>query len=174
MLKDYDYMKKSAQKGEQEDPFVVSALKEEDMTLLLQVQDEFLIKWSASSPFQFLVSEFDEDTRAGGKRAQPSRPRRNRETRSVTNKREKVEAFLERLGMACLSGAFLIGPMLLMVLNAGKLTSLLTPSICVFAFGIAMAMFLDNSFDVLSATAAYAAVFVVFVGTSTGSSSTEG
>jgi hypothetical protein len=68
--------------------------------------------------------------------------------------------------MAAIGGAFLIGPMLLMVLHKTLLTTLLTSSICVFAFGLLMAMFLEKPFDVLSATAAYAAVLVVFIGTS--------
>lgn len=69
--------------------------------------------------------------------------------------------------MAFVGGAFLIGPMLLMVLHQGKVTSLVNTSVCVFAFGLVMAAFLEKPFDVLSATAAYATVLVVFVGMST-------
>ncbi|KUJ17406.1 uncharacterized protein LY89DRAFT_684459 [Mollisia scopiformis] len=53
-----------------------------------------------------------------------------------------------------------------MVLHKSLLTTLLTTSICVSAFGLALALFLEDPFDVLSGTAAYAAALVVFVGTS--------
>ena len=75
--------------------------------------------------------------------------------------------FLVRLTMAGLAWAFIVGPMLLMVLNHTKLTALLTTSVCVLAFGALMAKTMEKPFDVLSATAAYAAVLVVFVGTNT-------
>lgn len=68
--------------------------------------------------------------------------------------------------MAAIGGAFLIGPMLLMVLHKSLLTMLLTTSLCVASFGGLMAFYLDEPFNVLSGTAAYAAVLVVFVGTS--------
>jgi hypothetical protein len=67
--------------------------------------------------------------------------------------------------MAAIGGAFLIGPMLVMVLHKSLLTTLLT-SVCVIVFGVILAFALDDPFDVLSGTAAYAAVLVVFVGTS--------
>lgn len=73
--------------------------------------------------------------------------------------------------MACLEEAFLIGTLLIMVLRQSFLTTLLTDSICVFAFGLLMALFLERPFDVLSGTAAYAAVLVVFVGASNSGSS---
>jgi hypothetical protein len=68
--------------------------------------------------------------------------------------------------MAAIGGAFLIGPMLVMVLHKSLLTTLLTSSVCVIVFGVILAFALDDPFDVLSGTAAYAAVLVVFVGTS--------
>lgn len=74
--------------------------------------------------------------------------------------------YVQKVGMAVLGGAFLIGPMLVMVLHPGLVTSLVTTSVCVFAFGLGIARFLEKPFDVLSGTAAYAAVLVVFVGTS--------
>lgn len=73
--------------------------------------------------------------------------------------------------MAIIGGSFLIAPMLIMVLHPGTVTSLITTSVSVFTFGLAMSLspFLDRPFDVLSATAAYAAVLVVFIGTGGGS-----
>ena len=53
-----------------------------------------------------------------------------------------------------------------MVLHKSLLTSLLTSSVCVIVFDVILAFALDDPFDVLPGTAAYAAVLVVFVGTS--------
>ena len=87
--------------------------------------------------------------------------------RTQMNEKSKLQAFIQRLLMAAAAWAFIIGPMLLMVLSNTKLTALLTTSVCVFAFGVLMARVLEKPFDVASATAAYAAVLMVFVGTNT-------
>ncbi|KAL8816850.1 MAG: hypothetical protein Q9191_008254 [Dirinaria sp. TL-2023a] len=87
--------------------------------------------------------------------------------RTTTIKETKLQDFLVRLGMASLGWLFIVGPMLLMVLNNTKFTALLTTSVCVGTFGLMMARALEKPSDVLSATAAYAAVLVVFVGTTT-------
>ena len=84
--------------------------------------------------------------------------------RNRANKESQLRAFNIRLAMAGLGWAFIVGPMLLMVLSDTKLTALCTSSVCVFAFGVLMASALEKPFDVMSATAAYAAVLVVFVG----------
>ncbi|KFY98416.1 hypothetical protein V498_01483 [Pseudogymnoascus sp. VKM F-4517 (FW-2822)] len=75
--------------------------------------------------------------------------------------------FKERVLLAAVGGAFLIGPMWLAVLQGGKYTGLITTTSFVASFGILMAYFLNEGKDVLGSTAAYAAVLVVFVGTST-------
>ena len=84
--------------------------------------------------------------------------------RHRVNKETSFRAFNKRLAMAALGWGFIVGPMLLMVLSDTKLTALCTSSVCVFAFGFLMARILERPFDVMSATAAYAAVLVVFVG----------
>ncbi|KAF5526010.1 hypothetical protein CGCA056_v002480 [Colletotrichum aenigma] len=73
--------------------------------------------------------------------------------------------FKERIMIAATGGAFLVGPMWIMVLKKGLYTSLITTTAFVTAFGILMAYFLNEAKDVLASTAAYAAVLVVFVGT---------
>ena len=60
----------------------------------------------------------------------------------------------------------MIGPMLIMVLHKSLPTTLLTISIYVAFFGLVTATFIEDYFDVLSETAAYAALLVVFVGIS--------
>jgi len=52
-----------------------------------------------------------------------------------------------------------------MMLHQSRVTILVATSVCVSAFGLVVSVYLEKPFDVLSATAAYAAVLVVFVGT---------
>lgn len=81
---------------------------------------------------------------------------------------EATQAFLGRLWMALFGGVVLIAPMLIMRLHATLLTELVTTSAFVLAFAVVLARFMVDADrkDILSATAAYAAVLVVFVGTS--------
>jgi hypothetical protein len=65
---------------------------------------------------------------------------------------------------AIVGGIFLIGPMWLMVLHKTRTTALVSTTVFVVVFGLIMALFLDKMMDVLSRTAAYAAVLIVFVG----------
>lgn len=76
------------------------------------------------------------------------------------------EALAARLVMALGGGLALVGPMLVMVLHPTRLIVVLTPSICVIAAAVCLAVFMVDSQpkDVLACTAAYAAVLVVFVG----------
>lgn len=62
----------------------------------------------------------------------------------------------------------LISPMLLMVLHSDRTTSLATTSVATMLFALALAISGRDlaGKDVLGAVAAYAAVLVVFVGTS--------
>lgn len=69
--------------------------------------------------------------------------------------------FMERLSVALVGGAFLIGPMWLMVLDPRLHTALVSTTVYVAFFGLLMAYHLDDLKDVMSSTAAYAAVLVV-------------
>lgn len=71
---------------------------------------------------------------------------------------------------ATVGAALLLGPMWLMVLHNTLYTGLITTTVCVAVFGLVVASRLDKPMDVFSATAAYAAVFVVFMGLTTESS----
>ena len=83
--------------------------------------------------------------------------------------RSQKNALTERIIMALFGGAALIGPMLIMTLHQSRNTSLITASVATFLFALVMAFAARDSAgkDVLAITAAYAAVLVVFVGTST-------
>jgi hypothetical protein len=85
-----------------------------------------------------------------------------------TKKRRKAEAFSKRLFMAAFGGAALVGPMIIMTLHPTKATNLATASafVIVVAGLFAYAMTDATPKDVMAATAAYAAVLVVFVGAS--------
>ena len=81
--------------------------------------------------------------------------------------RFRKSAFTERIAMAMFGGVSLIIPMLIMTLRPSENVSLITTSLATFVFAIMLALGASNSAgkDVLAATAAYAAVLVVFVGT---------
>ena len=71
--------------------------------------------------------------------------------------------------MAVFGGATLIVPMLIMVLDQRRVTTLLTTSAFTLGIGLILAFWLEDasSKDIIAATAAYAAVLVVFVGSGT-------
>lgn len=75
-----------------------------------------------------------------------------------------IKGFQQRLGVAAVGGVFLIVPMWLMILHNTLYTAQVSTTVFVAIFGLIMALFLDSLKDVLSSTAAYAAVLVVFVG----------
>jgi uncharacterized membrane protein len=87
--------------------------------------------------------------------------------RTVARKIAESEQLWIRFGMASAGGLVLIGPMLIMANLQTKTASLVTTCIAMvlFAAGITFGTQLKPD-QVLGATAAYAAVLVVFVGTS--------
>jgi hypothetical protein len=89
--------------------------------------------------------------------------------RKIEVKAMKKDQFFSRLTMALFGGAALIAPMLIMILHQSKLTSLLTTSLFVVVVAVTLAWWMEDatSKDIVGATAAYAAVLVVFVGTGT-------
>ena len=83
----------------------------------------------------------------------------------VAEKKQR-ERLAARLIMALFGGLALVAPMLVMTLHPTRLTTLLTTSICIVVVAVALAFYLGDARpkDVMAATAAYAAVLVVFVG----------
>lgn len=157
------------------DPFVLST----DLTMQRASLQEVQREWQerhGNSLTQQGRDQFTTDMRLLTEELALDRPLDNKpikrfggETRTEKAKQDWIQEYTEKVAMAVTGGAFLIAPMLVMVLHPGLVTSLVTTSACVFAFGLVMAIFLKAPFDVLSATAAYAAVMVVFIGTGTGS-----
>ncbi|KAL2071110.1 hypothetical protein VTL71DRAFT_12345 [Oculimacula yallundae] len=163
-FRDHEYITDCALRGKGHDPWLVSSFTPSEHLIIRECGQEYCEK----AADQCLVEDD-----LGLKRPLPT-PSTNQNwdlfggSRNTRNKKEAFEQFLERVGMAIIGGTFLIGPMLVMVLVPGKNTPLITASVCVFAFAIVISWILEKKFDVLSGTAAYAAVLVMFVGTSTG------
>ncbi|KAI4212612.1 MAG: hypothetical protein LQ351_004684 [Letrouitia transgressa] len=80
---------------------------------------------------------------------------------------QEAGEFFSRLRMALFGGVSLIAPMLIMKLHPTLLTQLVTTSVFILAVGIILAWYMRDAQkrDILAATATYAAVLVVFVGT---------
>ncbi|KAK5655838.1 hypothetical protein OQA88_5377 [Cercophora sp. LCS_1] len=77
---------------------------------------------------------------------------------------------LVRFIVALAGGLFLVAPMLIMSINPSQLKSLLTVSSAVLFFALAVSLVVRvSNIETLVSTATYAAVLVVFVGTTTGS-----
>ena len=87
-------------------------------------------------------------------------------------KRSQKAALTQRIVMAMFGGVALITPMLIMTLHPSRNVSLVTTSLATFLFALILAFGATESAgkDVLAATAAYAAVLVVFVGTNSAGS----
>ena len=79
---------------------------------------------------------------------------------------------LARFLIGTAAGASLIVPMVIMVFYASLTKSLVTVSVATVLFSLALGLIFEASNElIVTATATYAAVLVVFVGTSTGSGS---
>jgi len=88
--------------------------------------------------------------------------------KEVREAKARKEAFSERLWMGVFGGVAVIAPMLLMSLHRDLSTSLITSSVATMLFALVLALAAKSlkGQEILGATAAYAAVLVVFVGTS--------
>ena len=88
--------------------------------------------------------------------------------KDIREAKMRKQAFTERIWMGALGGIAVIGPMLLMSLHRTLTTSLVTSSVAAVLFTLVLALGARNlkGQEVLGAVAAYAAVLVVFIGTS--------
>jgi VIT1/CCC1 family predicted Fe2+/Mn2+ transporter len=88
-------------------------------------------------------------------------------TRKYHKRDVSFREFWTRFYMAFFGGLALVGPMLIMVLYKRRYTPIVTVSVSVFLFAVAVAAFSpEKPTTVLGVVAAYAAVLVVFLGTS--------
>jgi hypothetical protein len=71
---------------------------------------------------------------------------------------------LVQRGVGIFGAIIFVGPTILMVLVKGTLCRLLTSSLCTVAFAIGLSFWTRSAYDLVTGTAAYAAVLTVFVG----------
>ncbi|KAK3291386.1 uncharacterized protein B0H64DRAFT_331010 [Chaetomium fimeti] len=152
-LQDYDYMQNRARSNR--DPFLVTG---EYYT------DNYILGQYLSAGLQ--AQELETAGSVGDWETDDSR-QTVCGTRGDNLSRTWFVNFRRRVAIAAVGGLFLVGPMWLMVLYNKLYAQLISTTVFVTAFGIVMAIFLNKDDAVLASTAAYAAVLVVFVGTST-------
>jgi hypothetical protein len=81
---------------------------------------------------KYLISKLEEDIKRLGKLTEPQDKHDwplFGGSRNVVNQKEATTQFLKRISMAAIGGAFLIRPVLIMVLHKSLLTTLLTSSV---------------------------------------------
>jgi hypothetical protein len=149
-MRDYDYVHTCVQR--RKDPFIVTSKRMIDRVVL----DHALSKISPA-PLDFsLLPSLETEAEPIG------------DTRLKAFEAARLKKFITNFGMAAIGGGFLVAPMWLMVLHNTVYTTLATTTVCVSLFGVIMSWRLGGPMEVLSVTAAYAAVLVVFVGANTG------
>ena len=83
---------------------------------------------------------------------------------------ESISPFVDRLTrflIAFIGGAFLLVPMLIMAIHPSKTKSLITTCVAVLLFAALVAFWVKGgNVETMASTATYAAVLVVFIGTS--------
>ncbi|KAH7351294.1 hypothetical protein BKA65DRAFT_550256 [Rhexocercosporidium sp. MPI-PUGE-AT-0058] len=166
-LKDHEYIRDCALKGAKNNPFIITTDASFGRVLLRQCLEKIDSDRGAPNTW----SE-DLTNHLSWVRAHPSPNRSTARTlfwrsRKFLNRTDAFKRFLSRFLMAFIGGALLVGPMHIMVLHPGTILSLIITSVSVLIFGILAAVVLEKMFDILSVTAAYAAVLVVFVGANT-------
>ena len=86
-----------------------------------------------------------------------------------------ASSFISRIGAALFGGLALVVPMLIMSADDATTKNLVTTCVAVFLVAVGLASVSLGSWkDVIGLTAAYAAVLVVFIGTSTATSPVSG
>ncbi|KFY37261.1 hypothetical protein V494_04842 [Pseudogymnoascus sp. VKM F-4513 (FW-928)] len=157
-LQDYDYMGQRRQP--RADPFLVTGERYVDRCILeaaMSLEPNAKESLKLVGPLGFWETKDTQPEPVGG-------------TRTDNYRRGWVKGFYTRVAAAAMGGIFLIAPMWLMVLQNTMYTGLVATTLFVGVFGFLMAYFLDDLKDVMSTTAAYAAVLVVFVGLTTSGS----
>ncbi|KAL1846574.1 hypothetical protein Daus18300_014218 [Diaporthe australafricana] len=141
-VKDFKYM--SATSQEQWDAFSLTSERPFENEIIQ----------SALAKVQLLPNQFTEA---------PHR-KSNEDTLDADRGLSLNKAYGRRLVIVLFASLFLLGPVWLMVLHNTLYTGLVSTTVFVIVFGLIMVESLDHERDVLSLTAAYAAVLVVFVG----------
>ncbi|KAI1411432.1 hypothetical protein F5Y13DRAFT_200996 [Hypoxylon sp. FL1857] len=147
-LQDHEYMVKFSY--EKTDPFIVTAERRVDGILMRNAMKQKEARAKELDPYHF--------SGISSKNLAPI---------TIPRSEATFKSFTARIWVAAVGGLFLIVPMWIMVLHKTLWTGLATTTAFVAAFGLLMAYVLSESIHVLSSSAAYAAVLVVFVGLTT-------
>lgn len=156
-LQDYDYMKKCRERSRDPFLFAGSFLDDRDMF------EDAMRALRTKHPDHRLSCEEKQARVADFAWEMPQKTLFSFSS-GASRGSEKNTAFVRRLMIAAFGAAFLIGPMWLMMKKTDLNTKLVSTTVFVTVFGLLMAYFIEEYKDVLSSTAAYAAVLVVFVG----------
>lgn len=155
-LHDIDYMTEKDELDPRANPFVLRRWKFMEGALMKDLEKDFRI---LPHDLAHCLSHGDASDRLPGGPWAP-----------YANAARKRRRRFERYSMAVVGSLILVVPMLLMVLIRGIIVRLVTAGVCtvVFAFAFAYWSPQRTPVELLSVTAAYTAVLVVFVGTTTG------
>jgi len=138
------------------DPFKLCSSQARDHSLMEEsgLMDKMPSRWRALLPRRQVVPDDAEAPQLPG------------HARGHWKKTRDLRAVTERLMYGILGGLALVVPMLVMVLHNTVLTALLTVSVATILFAALCAFYAEiRPMQLVGATAAYAAVLVVFVGT---------
>jgi hypothetical protein len=147
-LQNYKYMERRSLQPE--DPFYMSGEKYQDRELLETINGNEAYRFEGKKVFPTIGPWH------GSKSI--------RDTRQDNYQRNWTLGFHQRLAVAAVCGIFLIAFMWLMVLHNTLYTALVSTTVFVAVFGLMAAVYFTGLMEVMSSTAAYAAVLVVFVG----------
>ncbi|KAK6397065.1 hypothetical protein LTR65_007564 [Meristemomyces frigidus] len=153
-VRDMDYMQEKANNGFDNDPFLLMSSKQIERDMM---ENHGLMQWV----------EQRQDLPVALDSKHPGLPGVGRTARihAAQCQNRRIRRKLNMLS-ALAGGLALIVPMVIMKLVPGKICSLVTTCSFVFGFAVAIALLSDlRPNEILGVTAAYAAVLVVFVGT---------
>jgi len=161
-IRDREYMTEKSRLNTNPNPFVLEAQNFLDKALIDDLRAESDIKPHDLSSCPPLI-EKGFDTLPGGPWDPQAREKTKKKLHSIALKNDS-----ERYLMALIGSLILVGPMLLMVLVNGVVVRLVTAGACTIIFAFSFARLSERTpLELMSVTAAYTAVLVVFVGTST-------
>lgn len=148
----------NAKRNKRPDPFEISTRNELGQLLLQPLIDQQLTENLTRN----LDNPLDEGELQRGMNILPGT------ARGAANDAARLQLLVRTLATGIIGGLALILPMLIMVLVGGLATTLIVSSAATILFAAGLAFFTDIGPEgVMGAVAAYAAVYVVFVGTST-------
>ncbi|KAI0130010.1 hypothetical protein BJ170DRAFT_681488 [Xylariales sp. AK1849] len=155
-VRDHEYMTQFYQQNQ--DPFIASSEREHDNFILHKYMTD-ASKWPGCDELRKL-----QDDAIGTGPWEKSRKGRGAKPIGGTRSVKLQKTLWSRIGGAVVGGIFLVGPMWALVLRRDLFFQLSLTTALVTAFGLLMAWSLPTLEAVFTATLAYAAVLMVFVG----------